>query len=301
MLQNYPDSRDLILLIGDIFCIIPQMAFQRGLGAVLEVSAVFKDERLSWTDVWAFETRVWLPMLLMIFAGTLEWTFLYRLTTSREARTVLKDDEVWNSKPSISGDPDISEERSRSLKDNQGINARDLVKVFKTKPDKNGGGNDTVIKRAVKGVSFGIRENEIYALLGPNGSGKTVTMSMLASKYTPCNGEIVLDGSHATGDVKHIDHLYSDCNVAYCPQFDSLFPLNSVEEHMEFYATVRGLDWNEQATQDHINAIVKLLGLRKHLEKGSAELSGGYKRRLSLAIALIGYPNVLIIDEVSYE
>merc|ERR1712151_539462 len=110
--------------------------------------------------------------------------------------TVLKDDEVGAaSKPPISEDPDISEERDRSLKGNQGINARDLVKIFKTKPDKGAKNSDAIIKRAVKGVSFGIRENEIYALLGPNGSGKTVSMSMLAGKYTPDHGDMALDNA----------------------------------------------------------------------------------------------------------
>jgi ABC-type multidrug transport system ATPase subunit len=73
--------------------------------------------------------------------------------------------------------------------------------------------------------------------------------------------------------------------------------MKTVEEHMKFYAAIRGLDWQEQAAQDHVNAIVNLLGLKKHLNKESTELSGGYKRRLSLGISLIGYPNVLIVDE----
>merc|ERR1711920_198161 len=119
------------------------------------------------------------------------------------------------------------------------------------------------------GVSCGIRSNEIYALLGPNGSGKTVTMSMLAGKYTPDHGDIALDGSVASGDDTTVDHLYHRCNIAYCPQFDALFPKKNVQEHLRFYATIRGLDWDEEEAQDHINAIVHLLGLKKHLNKES--------------------------------
>ena len=110
---------------------------------------------------------------------------------------------------------------------------------------------------------------------------------------------LALDGAVAVSNDSSIDHLYNRCNVAYCPQFDALFPNNTVKEHMEFYATIRGLDLNERAAQDHISAIVKLLGLKKYLSKKTTELSGGYKRRLSLAIAVIGYPNVLIVDEVT--
>eukprot|EP00980_Cylindrotheca_fusiformis_P002026 scaffold449_cov138-Cylindrotheca_fusiformis.AAC.2 len=91
-------------------------------------------------------------------------------------------------------------------------------------------------------------------------------------------------------------HMASFCKLN-AAQFDALFPKKTVEEHMKFYATVRGLNWQDPAAQDHVNAIVKLLGLKKHLDKESNELSGGYKRRLSMGIALIGYPNVLIVDE----
>jgi len=300
VLQALPENRKLIIMIGDIMCLIPQMAFMRGLGAVLEISAVTEDKSIDWADVWSFKTRVMLPMLLMLFSGSLEWMYLYRLTTTRDARTILKEEEAAVKEPiSVRENPDIARERERGLKDNQGINARDLVKNFKVKPEKDSISKDPMIKRAVKGVSFGIRENEIYALLGPNGSGKTVTMSMLAGKYTSCYGGVALDGLVAAGDDSSIDHLYKRCNVAYCPQFDALFPKNTVEEHMKFYATIRGLDWNQKATQDHIGAIVKLLGLKKHLNKETTELSGGYKRRLSLAIAVIGYPNILIVDEVT--
>jgi len=300
VLQALPENRELIILIGDIMCLIPQMAFMRGLSAVLEISTVTKDESIDWEDVWCFEARVMLPILFMLLSGSLEWMYLYRLTTARDMRTIMKEEEAAAKEPiSVKDDSDIATEREHSLKDNQGINARDLVKNFKVKPEKDSISKEPIIKRAVKGVSFGIRENEIYALLGPNGSGKTVTMSILAGKYTPCFGAVALDGSVGEGDDFSVDHLYERCNVAYCPQFDALFPKNTVEEHMKFYATIRGLDWNQKATQDHIGAIVKLLGLKKHLNKETTELSGGYKRRLSLAIAVIGYPNVLIVDEVT--
>lgn len=124
-------------------------------------------------------------------------------------------------------------------------------------------------------------------------------MSMLAGQYTPDNGEVALDGRCASGSNRSINHLYNRCNVAYCPQFDALFLNKSVEDHMKFYTAIRGLDWNENAAKEHVNAIIDLLGLKKYLDKEAKDLSGGYKRRLSLAIALIGYPDVLLIDEVS--
>lgn len=122
-------------------------------------------------------------------------------------------------------------------------------------------------------------------------------MNVLASQITPEQGEIALGGFVANESNLSVDHLYNNGNVAFCPQFDALFPKKTVHEHLQFYAAVRGLDWSDEATQDHLNAIVKLLGLEEHRTKESTELSGGYKRRLSMAIAMIGYPKVMLLDE----
>eukprot|EP00526_Cylindrotheca_closterium_P003041 CAMPEP_0113643644 /NCGR_PEP_ID=MMETSP0017_2-20120614/22957_1 /TAXON_ID=2856 /ORGANISM="Cylindrotheca closterium" /LENGTH=1596 /DNA_ID=CAMNT_0000555187 /DNA_START=143 /DNA_END=4933 /DNA_ORIENTATION=+ /assembly_acc=CAM_ASM_000147 len=298
-LQALPDDLHTILLIGDFLCVVPPFAFQRGIGEILRVSSL-PDDGTTWEDVWSFEARVWLPMLIMLVSGTFFWTVLYRMTTGRERLTKLMENERSAIEPlDVRGDPDITEERKRGMQDDEGINARDLVKVFKIKAEKDAMSKEPVIKRAVKGVSWGIRRNEIYALLGPNGSGKTVSMSMLAGKYTPDHGDIAVDGSVAKLEDRTVDHLYEKCGVAYCPQFDALFPKKTVDEHLKFYAAIRGLDWNEEVARDHVDAIVKLLGLKKHLKKESTSLSGGYKRRLSLAISLIGYPNVLILDEIT--
>ena len=117
-------------------------------------------------------------------------------------------------------------------------------------------------------------------------------MNVLASQLTPEHGEIALAGEVATENDTDTSHLYINGDVSFCPQFDALFPKKTVDEHVKFYATIRGLDWNEGATQGHLNAIIKLLGLEKHRRKQSTELSGGFKRRLCLAVALIGHPKV---------
>jgi ABC-type glutathione transport system ATPase component len=111
----------------------------------------------------------------MIVVGSMEWLFLYRLTSRREPKTQLTGDEVaeFGTPCDISHNPDVVEERERSRKDNEGINARDIVKTFAIEKKTIGGEGvgwgtkkERVVKSAVKGVSFGVRENEIYALLG---------------------------------------------------------------------------------------------------------------------------------------
>ena len=124
-------------------------------------------------------------------------------------------------------------------------------------------------------------------------------MNILAGEFSPEHGSIALNGKKATRETKNTSFLYEDCAIAHCPQFDALFDRQNVTEHLTFYAKVRGLDWNDPLAQEHVQAIIKLLGLQKYANKKAEDLSGGYKRRLSLAVAMIGYPKCMLVDEVT--
>ena len=245
VLQVVPSAKDVILIIGDVLCIIPFFAFQRGLGGVILISTEFNDSNLSWRNVWQFGTRIWYTILVMIVVGNLEWFVLYRLTSAREPKTKLTIDESTEfGTPHANHNPDIEEERDRSRIDDEGINAREIVKAFIIeKKTKQGDGlglrrkRERAIKPAVKGVSFGVIKNEIYALLGPNGgwtayvcfdrliaikfshcssslvyttstgAGKSTIMNILASHVTPEHGDIALGGIVCTDRDLDTDHL----------------------------------------------------------------------------------------------
>eukprot|EP00538_Stauroneis_constricta_P006133 CAMPEP_0119550624 /NCGR_PEP_ID=MMETSP1352-20130426/4101_1 /TAXON_ID=265584 /ORGANISM="Stauroneis constricta, Strain CCMP1120" /LENGTH=1679 /DNA_ID=CAMNT_0007596523 /DNA_START=80 /DNA_END=5119 /DNA_ORIENTATION=+ len=300
--QLVDSAESALLVVGDFLCIIPPVAFQRGLGAVIDVSLRYDDRDLYITDVFKFETRVMLAMVLMLVVGTLEWIYLRRLTTTKPMVTKLEDGDEGNALPELTDDADVLTEREKSLESDDGINAREVVKVFNVEMGKGAksaaaGGTGRAMKRAVKGVSFGIKKNEIFVLLGPNGAGKTTLMSILAGEYSPEHGTATIDERIISMKTRGVDHIFERSNVSWCPQHDSLFPGLTVQQHLEFYARVRGLVWDTNETKGHVNSIVKLLGLSKHVDKRPSELSGGYKRRVSLGIAMIGYPSSMLVDE----
>jgi len=298
VLQLVPSAVDIILIVGDVLCIIPPFAFQRGLGAVLYVSSTFSDENLSWGDVWSWESRVWFTILLMAVVGGIEWVVLYRRTVRRSRATKLVPEDRHEAAPKdVKGNDEVEAERERSLGSDSGIRSRDLVKTFYLPPRKKG--EQKKIKKAVGGISLGIDAGEKFCLVGPNGAGKSVTLSMISGELRPDHGEIALDGEVASSTEDDINHLYSRSNISYAPQFDSLFDKKTVAEHLKFYAQVRGLDVTDEATQDHITSIVEVIGLKEHLMKESTALSGGFKRRLSLAISLLGRPTCLMMDEIT--
>ena len=125
---------------------------------------------------------------------------------------------------------------------------------------------------------------------------QSTAINILASQLSPDRGEVALSGRVVNQDNIALDSLYESGNVAFCFQEDALFEKKTVDEHIEFYATIRGLDWEHEETQNHLDAIVKLPSLEKHRSKVLSELRGGYKRRLYLALSMIGYPDAVVLE-----
>lgn len=144
---------------------------------------------------------------------------------------------------------------------------------------------------AVDDMSFGVPRGEIFALLGPNGAGKSTTISMIRGELQPskAGGDILIR------DVSMIkSRATARLNMGVCPQFDATDKMTATE-HLRFYGRAHGISDLEHNVQNVIDAV----GLRPFKDRMAAKLSGGNKRKLSLGIALIGNPSVLIIDEGS--
>ncbi|CAD8183724.1 unnamed protein product [Paramecium octaurelia] len=145
---------------------------------------------------------------------------------------------------------------------------------------------------AVKCFCIAVEQGEIFGLLGPNGAGKTSILSAITGLY-PCNdGEAYVGGYSIKTNMQSVQ-----MNIGVCPQFDLLWPELTVEEHLLFYARLKGIDkQNERAKVQQSMAEVKL---EPYFNYYANQLSGGMKRRLSIAIALVGEPLIIFLDEPS--
>lgn len=143
-------------------------------------------------------------------------------------------------------------------------------------------------KRAVRGVSFAVHAGEVFGLLGHNGAGKTSALKCLVGELGCTAGTIHVGGY----DLDRQGGLARRC-IGYCPQFDALLELLTVRDHLEFYAGLKELPPKaaEQAMRD--------FGLEKMAKRRGDVLSGGNKRKLSAAIALMGRPSLAVLDEPS--
>ena len=144
--------------------------------------------------------------------------------------------------------------------------------------------------RAVDNLDLEIQEGELFALLGVNGAGKTTTIKMLCCITRPTSGDALLNGKSIASEADAVKKI-----IAVSPQETAVAPNLSVEENLKLMCGVHGFDRHraEKRTDEMIEEF-KLDRIRK---KKASKLSGGWQRRLSIAMALISKPQILFLDE----
>ncbi|KAF9294425.1 hypothetical protein BGZ88_003919 [Linnemannia elongata] len=148
------------------------------------------------------------------------------------------------------------------------------------------------VEAALKGMSFGVETNTVLGLLGPNGAGKSTMIHLLTGLYSPTSGTAHVAGANIRTDMSTVH-----ARIGVCPQHDILWGDLTVADHLLFYARLRGIPPNlEKQAVEYAVASVSLTKFRDRQVKG---LSGGEKRRVSIAIALLGDNRVIFLDEPS--
>ena len=143
---------------------------------------------------------------------------------------------------------------------------------------------------AVNNLTFTIKKGEVVGFLGPNGSGKTTTMRMLTSFYTPDVGGINIDGL----DTKDHD-IATRKRIGYLPENNPVYADLLVSEYLDFVADLRGL--TKSGRREDIAQTVEETGLQDVYSRPIGQLSKGYKQRVGLAQAIVHRPSILILDE----
>ncbi|XP_018787318.1 PREDICTED: ATP-binding cassette sub-family A member 3 [Bactrocera latifrons] len=143
---------------------------------------------------------------------------------------------------------------------------------------------------AVNQVSLCVQENECFGLLGVNGAGKTSTFKMMTGDERITYGSAYIKGMSLKSEMNQI---YQD--IGYCPQFDALLDDLTGRETLYIFCLLRGV--RRARINRIIEDLAKSFGFKKHLDKPTMTYSGGNKRKLSTAIAVIGSPSVIYLDE----
>jgi len=144
--------------------------------------------------------------------------------------------------------------------------------------------------QAVDGVSFDIQQGEIFGLLGPNGAGKTTTINVLCTYTEPTAGEAVVAGHSVAAEPEAVKRA-----VGVVPQDIALYPDLNAAENLRFFG--RMYDVPKARLEQGIAELLELVGLTEHARKRVEHYSGGMRRRLNLAVGLLGEPRFLMLDE----
>lgn len=185
--------------------------------------------------------------------------------------------------------PDVVAEAERvrcgaSAKGGDVVILAGLRKVYSTKSGP---------KVAVRNLSFGICRGECFGFLGINGAGKTTTLKMLSGDIHQTSGEATIEGLSIRTEQSAIRQ-----HIGYCPQHDALLELLTVREHLVLFARIKGVT-GHKSVERVVDAKLSQLDLWNFADKTAGSLSGGNKRKLSVAIATIGSPSVVFLDEPS--
>jgi ABC-2 type transport system ATP-binding protein len=143
---------------------------------------------------------------------------------------------------------------------------------------------------ALAGVDLNVPAGGVYGLLGPNGAGKTTLISLLSGLLTATGGTLSVDGQPLAGFRREHPHA-----IALVPQEHAFYPMLTVAENLAFFAGVLGFAGGACASA--IEAAVAFARLEQVTGKRGEQLSGGLRRRLNLAIGLLGAPRLLLLDE----
>ena len=159
----------------------------------------------------------------------------------------------------------------------QAIKVIDLVKKYKS-------------TTAVDGVNLEIRQGELFSLLGVNGAGKTTTIKMLSCLTKPTGGDAIVGGYSITKEPEQVKRL-----IGVSPQETAVAPNLSVRENLELICGIHG--FSKEKTKIKMTELSEQFNLDTVLQRKAGKLSGGWQRRVSIAMALISEPQILFLDE----
>ena len=143
---------------------------------------------------------------------------------------------------------------------------------------------------AVDGLSFSIDKGKIYGFLGPNGAGKSTTMNIITGYLAATEGSVVIDGADILKEPEKAKK-----SVGYLPEMPPVYMDMTVREYLTLAAELKGISKLERQIQ--VDVIISRVNLREVSERLISNLSKGYRQRVGLAQAMIGFPETIILDE----
>lgn len=296
-----------IVLVG---CIAPTFALERAISSIATASTTGQPYTIA--EVFDIQLPVFCAILIFVGVTIAHFCIIFWVESRTQSRRSFFGKN--NNKKQVEGSHEVADHAGGALKrqdttvlvegkyrerdaevieetlrlkgpedDNDSVRLLGLSKKFYIKSKK----SDLII---LDDVYLAFKKNECFGYLGPNGAGKTTTIKMLTGAESPSSGGGTIEGLS-------IAPFHDDLRsmIGICPQFDIIWPKLTVRDHLELFAKIKGVAPEDMEAA--VEQMVEEMGLGPLGNKQAKTFSGGNKRRLSLAMAVIGCPKVVFLDE----
>jgi ATP-binding cassette subfamily A (ABC1) protein 3 len=292
ILRVFDDLKDIAQIIAYILRIIPSFAFAYGYNQLLNSILLFSVDGFVSSDI----ISLGYCGLDILYMGVEFFVYILILIILEYFYSRVQFGNKENS-PDYTAikDNDVKKEIEKSNYNDNSIHGSSKYSIRVQNLEKNyttGTCCNATNFKAVNKLSFCLEYGECFALLGVNGAGKTTTFKCLTSELAPSKGKIFIDSLNLADNFDNVRSL-----IGYCPQFDAIFEYLTVKENLNFYANIRGIP--SKKIEPIVNSLMNELNLEQYKDKVSGNLSGGNKRKLSVGIAMIGNPPIILLDEPS--
>ncbi|XP_013398468.1 ATP-binding cassette sub-family A member 5-like [Lingula anatina] len=311
-----PVSAPASVALHYFFCIVSPLYTIAGLvhfiGKVYQGFQILgRENEITFGDYFTADRHVLFTLLLMLVEVVI-WFFLLRLadvtSMGGSARDALFCSRKKGNAVSATNkdhiekeDLDVLEERRR-VEELDAYSCRSdapvlVVKNLRKEFDKRTGQGccgigASKVKVIVRNLCFAVQPGEVFGLLGHNGAGKSTTINCITAEYAPTRGKVTVAGYDITSNISEAFRY-----VGLCPQHDALWDYLTLRDHIEVFATIRGLA--KKDITKIVDYFMEALQITEHANKRSNKLSGGTKRKLSFIISMLGQPKIVLMDEPS--
>ena len=318
ILRMLPNMKSKAIVMQYIFSLIPTFCFDFSYNLLLNKMNIYGQEfekkdyiRFTGNEM-IKEPKLMLPLIIFCsvecFAYTILFAVLEKFSYSFKKPKYdvlisnINDEEVqkeieransateailpYNLLDDKEDDTIIIEPKKKGEYDSSIVKVKNLKKVY---------GKNCINRKgnvAINNLHFCLEPGECFGLLGLNGAGKTTTFKCITQEIAPDNGQILVYGKDINGRFDELTRVFG-----YCPQFDAIFEYLTVYENLEFYARIKGI--RRELIHQLITFMIMEMSLTEFTNKISGRLSGGNKRKLSVAISMLGNPPIILLDEPS--
>ncbi|KAN0045013.1 hypothetical protein ACTA71_006540 [Dictyostelium dimigraforme] len=277
------------------FALSPFFCFSKILLIVTNFPGITRVNQMYIRNYWSFRfgllPNAFLGLHCLIW---ITWILLIDYSNEIKGKFTLSNVSSNSPSPDTDEDSDVSNERVivKDLIERNSGNAIDYPIIINNLYKKYDSVGNYQSKIAVYNSTLAIPTGQTFGLLGLNGCGKSTTLGMISGEISPTGGKIKLNGFDL---IKNRNDALT--SIGYCFQFDALIGLLSAREQLELYCRIKGVD--ESQIKQTVNSFIQIMDLESISNSNTCGYSGGNKRKVSLSIACIGSPSILLLDEIS--